>query len=345
MPSFVVGVDGGTTKTIALVADGQGHVLGAGRGGNSNWSGPDVETPMRVVVETVQQALAQAGLSGNDVAAGVFCLAGADWPEDHARREVALAQSGIARRVIVKNDALAGWRAGTRGRYGVVVAAGTGTNTCIVAPDGREWCYGYYAFYGGAIDVAQEAIQAALHQEDGRGKPTVLTGTVLDRLGYSSVDALLKAIVAGQVDQTLMFSLCPLVFEAANAGDEVAVEIVVKQGLALAEYATAAIRRFDLEDMEFDVVLSGSLFKGQGPLLIDTVTQAIHRVAPRVRIVRTQFEPAVGALLLAYDALGIAVSDEMYGNLAHTTPGAEFFSTVASSSTGLAGLDFRESLT
>jgi N-acetylglucosamine kinase-like BadF-type ATPase len=327
MATFVVGVDGGTTKTIALVADDQGHVLGAGRGGNSNWTGPDVEIPMRIVTDTVQEALDQAGLNGDDVAAGVFGLAGADWPEDHERRTAVLERSGIARRVIVKNDSLVGWRAGTRQRYGVVIAAGSGTNTAIIPPDGPEWCYGYYAWYGGATDTAQEAIHAVLREEDGRGAPTSLTGDFLDTLGYATVDDLLKAMIAGHLDRRRMRSLCPLVFEAVVAGDGVAAEVITHQGEALAEYATAGIRRFGMQDMAFDVVLSGSMFKGQGPLLIDTITQAIRRVAPQARIVRTHFEPAVGGVLLAYDALDITVTDDMYDNLARTVPGAEFFST------------------
>jgi N-acetylglucosamine kinase-like BadF-type ATPase len=327
MPSFVVGVDGGTTKTIALVADDRGHILGAGRGGNSNWSGPDVEKPMQVVIDAVREALRQAGLKGHDVAAGAFGLAGADWPEDYHRRQVVLQRSGIARQVIVKNDALVGWRAGTRRRYGVVIAAGTGSNTAIVPPDGQEWCYGYYVRYGGAGDVAYDAIHAVLRQEDGRGPPTSLTEIVLSRLGYPTAEALLRALYTHQLQARSALALCPLVFEAAHAGDEVAMSLIVKQGQALAEYATAGIRRFGMQQLEFDVVLAGSLFKGKGPLLIDTITQAVHCVAPRAHIVRPRFEPAVGGVLLAYDALSIAVSDEMYENLAQTMPGDAFFST------------------
>lgn len=328
MSPFVVGVDGGTTKTVALVADAQGCILGAGRGGNSNATGPEVEKPMQVVVAAVQQALDQAELSGDDIALGVFGLAGADWPEDYERREAVLARSGIARKVMVKNDALVGWRASTRQPYGVVIAAGTGSNTAIIAPDGREWCYGYYVRYGGAGDVGREAIHAVLRQEDGRGLPTRLTEMVLSQLNCPSPEALLKAMVAGKLRREQVLSLCPLVFEAAEAGDKVAAGIIVKQGLALAEYATAAIRRFGMQALAFDVVLAGSVFKGQGPLLIDTITQAIHRVAPRTTIVRAKFEPSVGGLLLAYDALDIPITEEMYDNLARTVPGADFFSTL-----------------
>jgi N-acetylglucosamine kinase-like BadF-type ATPase len=327
MPTFVMGVDGGTTKTIALVADDQGRILGASRGEGSNWTGSDVGIPMAVVSATAQAALRQAGLCGDDIAMAVFGLAGADWPEDHERRQTVLERGGLARRLVVKNDAFVGLRAGTQQRYGVAIAAGTGTNTAVITPDGTEWAFGYYAAEGGAGDIARDAIRAVLHAEDGRGQPTALTGAILGKLNYPNVDDLLRALIAEQVEWGKILSLCPLVFEAADASDAVAAEIIIRHGLTLAEYATAVVRRFAMQSLEFDVVLSGSVFKGQGPLLIDTITQAIQAVAPRARIVRVQFEPAVGGLLLAYDALGIHVSDEMYHNLAQTTPGAAFFST------------------
>ena len=327
MPVFVVGVDGGTSKTIALVADTHGRILGAGRAGGSNCVGPDVAGSMSVVAATIRDALAQAGLADDDAEIGVCCLAGADWPEDYERRQEALERSGVARRVIVKNDAMAGWRAGTRQQYGVVVVAGTGSNTCIITPDGKEWCFGYHVRYGGACDVGQDAIDAVLREADGRGTPTVLTATVANRLGYDRTRDLLMATYTGQLDRDRVLSLCPLVFEATDAGDEVAAGIIVKQGLALAEYATAAIRRYGMEGLTFDVVVAGSVFKGKGSLLTDTVTQAVHDVAPRARVVAAKFEPAVGAVLLAYDALGLTVSDEMVENLAQTVPEPEFFNT------------------
>jgi N-acetylglucosamine kinase-like BadF-type ATPase len=327
METFVIGVDGGTTKTIALVADGEGRVLGAGRGDGSNWTGDDVEIPMAVVISTTQEALRQAGLKGEEIAMAVFGLAGADWPEDYVRRQAVLDRAGLARRFAVKNDTIVGLRAGTQRLYGIVIAAGTGTNTAVVAPDGREWAYGYYATGGGASDMAHECIRALLRADDGRGPQTALTEVVLHRLGYPTTEALLRATVAGEVARGRILSLCPLAFEVADAGDEVAVEIVVRQGLSLAEYATGLIRRFAMQGLEFDVVLAGSLFKGKGPLLVDTITQAVHRVAPHAHIVRAQLEPALGGVLLAYDALGIAVSQAMYENLAQTAPGADFFST------------------
>jgi len=324
---YVVGVDGGTTKTVALVADDQGRILSAARGGGSNWTGEDVTIPMTVVVDTVQKALEPVGLTGQDITMGVFTLAGADWPEDHTRREVFLRQAGIAQRVKVKNDSFGGLRAGLSKPYGMVLAVGTGMNAATIAPDGREWAFGYYETFGGAGTISEEAFAAVLRAEDGRGQPTVLTQMVLDRLEFHTVEAMLRAHILHQVDHSKYLTICPLVFEAALFGDRVAVDILVRQGTGLAEYVTAMVRRFEMQNLEFEVVLAGSVFKGVGPLLIDTITQEVHREAPKAQIVRARFEPVIGSVLLTYDALKISVTETMYANLASTMPDSEFFNT------------------
>ncbi len=324
---YVLGVDGGTTKTIALVADEKGNILGAARGGGSNWSGEDVEIPMQVVADTSREALAKAGVRGDQVQVGVFTLAGADWPEDHSRREAVLGRAGITQKVIVKNDSFGGMRAGLNRPYGMVLAVGTGMNAAVITPSGQEWAFGYYETGGGSGTILQEILAAVLRAEDGRGQPTLLTQLVLEKLEFPTVEAMLRAHVLHQIDYGKYFSLTPLVFEAALASDPVAADILFHQGKILAEYITAMARRFEMCNMEFDVVLAGSVFKGVGPLLVDTLTQEIHKVAPRSKIVRARFEPSVGSVLLAYDALGIPVSESMYARLAATAPGSEFYDT------------------
>jgi N-acetylglucosamine kinase-like BadF-type ATPase len=286
-----------------------------------------VDIPMAVVAETVRKALDQAGLCGDDVDMAVFTLAGADWPEDHTRREAFLSKAGIARRVKVKNDSFGGLRAGLHQPYGMVLAVGTGMNAAVIGPDGQEWAFGYYETFGGAGTVAQEAFEAVLRAEDGRGQPTILTKMVLERMHYPTVEAMLRAYILRKVDHGAFLSICPLVFEAALKGDPIAVGIIVHQGQGLAEYATAMTRRFHMEARAFDLVLAGSVFKGVGPLLIDTITQAVHQVAPYARIVRARFEPAVGSLLLALDALEIPVTEAMYANLAASMPAQALFDT------------------
>lgn len=324
---FFLGVDGGATKTVALVANEQGRILGGARGGGSYWRGEDIEIQMGVVIDTAREALAQSRLCGEDIRMGVFTLAGADWPEDHTRREKVLNQAGIAQGVIVKNDSFGGLRAGTSRPFGMVIAAGTSVNAAAIAPDGHEWVFGYYETYGGATTIAQEAFEAVLRAEDGRDGPTCLTQKVLEKLNFMTVEAMLRASVLHKIERRQYLSICPVVFESAYEGDPAAESILIRQGKGLSEYVGAMVWRFDMRDLEFEVVLAGSVFKGRGPLLVDTITQEVHRYAPRAVIVRAKFEPVVGSVLLAYDALNLPVTEAMYCQLENSVPLKEFFDT------------------
>jgi N-acetylglucosamine kinase-like BadF-type ATPase len=209
----------------------------------------------------------------------------------------------------------------------MVLAVGTGMNAAVITPRGQEWAFGYYETFGGAGTFVRQAFEAVLRAEDGRGQPTLLTGLLLERLGFATVEAMLRAHVLRQIERSRMASVTPLVFDAALAGDEAAAGILVRQGQALAEYAAAMARRFAMQSLAFDVVLAGSVFKGAGSLLADTIAQEVRRTAPLARIVRARFEPAAGSLLLAFDALRIPVTEEMYARLAQSMPGPAFFDT------------------
>jgi hypothetical protein len=140
---------------------------------------------------------------------------------------------------------------------------------------------------------------------------------------------MLRANILGQIDSGSFMSTPPLIFEEALAGDAVSKELLIREGKELAGYITAMARRFMMCDLDFDVVLAGGVFKGVGTLFSETIAGEIHRTAPRARIVRARFEPAVGSLLLAYDALQISVTDQMYTRLAETVPGKPFFDTAS----------------
>jgi N-acetylglucosamine kinase-like BadF-type ATPase len=325
---YVVGVDGGSSKTIALVAAADGALLGGGRTGNCCWYSVGKQGAADAIAGAVRQALSQAGATPEQVAYACYCVTGADWPEDAPMlRDEVLRPLRLSADLTVKNDAFAALRAGTAEPYGVAICAGTGTNTAIVTPDGQEYAYGYFADAGSGGDIAQAGIHAVLRADDGRGSPTCLTDLLLGYFGYATLEALLRARLSGDLRPARIHTACPLVFEAAAAGDAVAREIIISQGHELALYATAAIRRFGMQATGFDVVLAGSVFKGHGPLLIDTVTADVLAVAPQARVVRPRCEPAGGAALLALEASGVRVTPLVLDRLCATQPGPEIFST------------------
>src|SRR5215475_2901111 len=110
----VLAVDGGNTKTIALVAGLDGTIVGAGRSGCTdiyNATGDDGESnPAQIALvnfeEAVMTAMQAAEVEPADLEAGVLNMAGADWPEDMAFWQAAATARGWGRRIIAQNDAL-----------------------------------------------------------------------------------------------------------------------------------------------------------------------------------------------------------------------------------------------
>ena len=327
---LVLGVDAGATKTFALIADERGRILGFGQGGPGNHQVAGPEPALAEIRRACEEALARAGASP-PVELGFFGLAGADLPVDFALLTPAIEDMGLAQQVRIKNDTMVALRAGLKRSWGVAVICGTGFNAGGIGPDGREvQLPGLGALsgdWGGGGDIAREVIRLICRAWDGRGQPTMLTEMVLEALGLPSVEELISQLYQsefdyypGQFDQRRLLGLVPLVFEAAYQGDQVAQDLLVRVGTEVGITASAIIKRLGVEDTDVEVVLGGSVFKGKGPLLVDTVTQVVHRVAPRATIVLPEFEPVVGAVFLALESLGVGVNEAVYANVRASLP-------------------------
>jgi N-acetylglucosamine kinase-like BadF-type ATPase len=322
---YFLGVDAGATKTYAIVGDETGRILALGKGGPGNHQSREGLTgAMASYAAAVDGALGAAGVTAADVAHGALCLAGADYPSDYVLLTEGISARWPALRFSVHNDSFAGLRAGTDRRWGVVSICGTGTNQVGIGKDGRELQVGgmgsIYGDFGGAADVGREAIRVSFLADEQRGPATSLVGIVLEHLGFGSMAELSYALYKGTYDRALVPRLAPKVFAAANLGDEAAQEILVRMGTALGNSVGGVICQLDLAQDDVQVVMAGSTWKGESPLMIDAFRLAVHRVAPRAKLVRPRYEPVVGAWLLAMEQVGVEVSGAVYAALEQTMP-------------------------
>src|SRR5436190_14368272 len=142
---WVLAVDGGNTKTIALVATLDGKIAGAGRAGcgdiyNARAQGKtSEEAAFSNIACAITDALQTAQATPSDLAASAFGMAGADWPEDFVDLQAGLAARGWGRTLHLQNDALGVLHAGTMKNIGVSLVCGTGSATGARGPDGRIW--------------------------------------------------------------------------------------------------------------------------------------------------------------------------------------------------------------
>ena len=213
----VVGVDGGATKTDAVVMGLDGRVLGNGRAGSSNWESIGLATAVDAVALAVDGALKEAGLARREIAASVFALAGVDWPADHVRLGEALDFLGLGGSRFVTNDAFAALRAGISGQAGCVSSAGTGAVAAgrnEAGQTARTMAEGFGEL-GGAGDIVERAIWACARMREASGPDTALASALCSALGVQGLDDLFEGIKRNGL--SVGSELAPLVLEVAAA--------------------------------------------------------------------------------------------------------------------------------
>ncbi len=331
---LLLGVDGGNTKTIALVARPDGTVVGTGRlVACSDPYAVGMDRALVVINAAADAALADAAPGGSPVRAAAFSLAGADWPEDTAALESALRSRWPEARVV--NDAIGALRAGIPSGPGVAIAIGTGAATGARGADGTVWHTSFWQEPQGARELGVKTLQAVTRSALGLGPRTALTEQVLARVGEGSVEEVLRRFTTRGPDRWHEPALlAPVLLDAAEAGDETAVAIVSEQGRALGRYGLAAARRVGIVDGPWDLALMGGVLRHPGRLLRDTIIAAVQEGAPRVRPVTPVLEPAAGALLLAFDAIHLPVAGDIERRLLASLPPDTLFDTHAVDAAG-----------
>lgn len=300
---FVLGVDGGATKTIALVATATGEIVGSGRRAGSSIYEGDPEAMLENAIGACNDALAMAGILPASIAASVFSMAGADWPEDFSLIHTILAEHGMGRRMTIVNDAVGGLWAGSTSGPAVAIICGTGAGTAARNREGKVWHSSFWQVGGGAVQLADKALKAVFRAHLEIDRPTKLTAEVLAFTGCEGVESLLHRLTARNgVASSTYAGLARVLLDVATAGDPVARAIVGALGTELADSALAAARQVGIEREPFELVLGGSVFRHPEPLLVDAIVTRVTCVSPSITVVRSAFEPVVGALLLGYDA-------------------------------------------
>jgi N-acetylglucosamine kinase-like BadF-type ATPase len=324
MTALLLGVDGGSTKTVALIADSTGTVLGAGRNGSSDiHAAPDPSGPLDRIASAVREAATAGGVDPSAIDAAAFSLCGADWPED-----VAVYQGGLVERLGLKetpavyNDAIGALRAGTPGGVGVSLVLGTGGAIGARAADGTTWFSGMRLEESGAGEFGHRAYALMLRGEYGAGPVPEFQPQALALFEVDSVEDLVHAITArGGPGGRGIARLAPILLDAGHRGDPQAKQIIQEHAELLAGYVRTASRRVGHPPAGVTLVVTGGVIRHHCTDLVD----ALARALPAFEMVRASIEPVYGALLLAADGAGIRPDPE---RLRATGPEAAYFATL-----------------
>ena len=315
----VLGIDGGGTRTRAVLATPDGDVVGSAIGGSVN---PRHHSPDVVRDRLSDLVAAAVGASGLAVESAFLSLGGISTPADASAVEALAARvPALARaRVTVENDAVAALTGGLSGRPGMVLIAGTGSACMGRSAQGeRYWCGGWEFLAddaGSAYWMAVEAIRAAVRVEDGRLPASALRDLVFGRWAPGDARGLAERLSRPDLDRAAIAALAPGVIALAGT-DALARTIVDRAADELALLVAVTARRLFAEGPS-EVIFTGGLALS-GPPFTPLLVRRIE-AARGVCVVEPELPPALGAVIEAARRVSWPVSHTFVENLAAGRP-------------------------
>lgn len=306
---YVLGVDGGGTKTEAWIARcepaAEPDVIGRGKAGPSNPRAVGFETAMENLAAAVSAAWRDAGVEPVPASAAVLAISGSGHALMRERIIAWANQHGLAERTAVVHDADPVLAAGAAHGRGVALIVGTGS--AAIAADGQGgravvggWGY-WFGDEGSAYWIGREALQSIARAADGLGPATALTDIVAKRLQTDNPRALISALEQTGNVRGAIAALASAVGEAANAGDAAATAIVQRATEELALMVECAAEKLNL-GATFLLALTGGVACGS-ELLRDRLIAALAARSIAPASVEVVPHPAAGCVRLAFELL------------------------------------------
>jgi N-acetylglucosamine kinase-like BadF-type ATPase len=305
---YIIGVDGGGTKTIAALANLRGEILAKSKSRSSNPRNIGIKEAVFNLTQVISQLCKQ--IKKNDEIISTFIGLPAVEEEYRDRKAQILkllqGQKEIFKifkgKVIISSDQIVSFRSGANQKDGVLLIAGTGSvcHGWRGKKEAKAGGWGWLNDEGSAFWIGQKAFQAILKGLDGRGPRTLLTKLAFQKFRTNKITDFLKEIYSQNPTEIIsQFSI--ICDKASQKGDKVAKKIMIEAGIELALTTIKVIRELNFQKIKFPLVLVGSVFNSK--IILNQIKKRIKKIAPEVQFIRPKKEPVIGAIKLAIEKI------------------------------------------
>jgi N-acetylglucosamine kinase-like BadF-type ATPase len=298
---YILGFDGGGTKTECVLMNSADQVLARTYAGASNPSRIGVESAVRAVEESAELALRETGLQRSVITAVGAGLAGTAKPDMKERMRSALQKCFPGAVVTIRTDLEVALAAAGEGPA-IVLVVGTGSAAFGRNAEGKIARSGGYgpssSDHGSAYDIGKRAIAAAI-QERRDGLDSELGRQILAQLRCTEWP------VVQHRSQTMPDEIFPAIFPviaaAADSGDATAQRILVSAAEEVSSLVADVADRLHLLEKEFSLAKIGGT-TGRSRFFDAQIDAALKQVAPSAKIGKLRISPAEAAALAAKES-------------------------------------------
>lgn len=317
---YVIGVDGGGSKTVAVLANLEGKILARAQTGSASPRNVGLSEAMANVAKAIEKVL-KRNKKVSSVFLGLPCLEeefknkkGKIKKELLKHKEISSIFKG---KVIIGSDQLVGFRSGTDKKEGMVLIAGSGS--VLHGWSGKKEIkisgWGYLTEKGSAFWIGQKGLIALWEELDGLGPKTLITKLIFKKLKIKNKEELIEKVYSKNLIKNIL-SFSVLVDEAAEKKDKVAKNILIEAAKELALFVKIAIKKLNLprskknllEDKpneKIPLVLIGGMFKSK--IILREFKKEVKKFAPKIEFILPKKEPVIGAVKLAIEKLNNAI--------------------------------------
>jgi N-acetylglucosamine kinase len=296
---YIIGIDGGGTKTVGLLTTETGKHIAKVQAGPSNYHVVGTERTQEVLKKIISQLSVHVGKTALDSIHFCIGMAGLGREEDREVIGQICDKIGINKNRILTHDAHIALVGGIGKQEGVIVISGTGSIVYGINEHGKEARAGGWGYLlgdeGSGYDIGLKGLQAVARAADKREPPTELTHLILNKLDLDTPNDLIRWTHAASRDE--IAGLAAIVFKAIEIGDTKSKVIIDSAFSELACAVETVTMQLELTH-PFEIVFSGGILLHQ-PILANKLQRWIEKIIIGSSVIFPKYESAYGAVLLA----------------------------------------------
>ena len=305
---LALGVDGGGSKSDAVLINESGDILGWGRAGTGQmlWAGR--ENAREAFTEAIKEAL-------GEYHPGSLWIAGL-----HGESFDRMAFNGIQTHFVPSGELTRGLATALE-THGLLVLAGTGSFAAGLTEDGNQVTFDglgpVLGDYGSGYYIGLMGMRAAMASSWGPERKTSLEELIPQAFGVATPNDVFNLVYMQHIGRSRIASAAKAVIRAAYDGDAIAYGIIMQASDDMSGVLRDVILRLNLQDSTYALVASGGIAQNCG-MYWNRVCERALEIAPNLKPIQPKVRPCVGSALLALKAMGVPWTQELLSRIEET---------------------------
>lgn len=301
--NLMIGLDGGGTKTVAVLARGgkkDFSIIGRGVSSASNPRVVGFDNAICAINDAVRLAFTDAKIPVLKPGLLVAGISGAGREEEKNILHKGI--SNLAKKVVITPDASLVLEEGLMEGWGIAVISGTGSMVLGKNQQGESFRSGGWGNIlgdeGSAYALGMGALKLVTQIADGRKKTSLLNEKILANLQITHAQEIVAMFSGKKLEKARIAGLAIEVLHAQEQGDQNAAVLINEQAGLLSACVVAVYNQMKIKDEMVPLTLAGSLLcKSDEYRRVFLEHLSCENI--KLGMLTLVHEPALGALRLA----------------------------------------------